>query len=193
MPNLGWVIGEIKNHLYGKRQTNFYHVTKFSLFLSFTVHYFCTKISSFTRVLSIRFVLGCFYLLTFYFAKFSTWIWRLPFAVKVTLNLSLVSSILWIDFSPGTLDFPSSQTQHFQNQIWSGKHEQRRGGELPCALRSFKGVDPHTVNSSATSLRSTTYTAFSTKVCGVVPTPKLVAKKSKRVINATKIVRFYNV
>ena len=31
--------------------------------------------------LSIRIVLSCFYLLIFYFEKFSTWIWLLPFAV----------------------------------------------------------------------------------------------------------------
>ena len=162
MPNLGWVIGEIKNHVYGKRQRNLYHVTKFYVFLSFTVHYFCTKISRFSRVLSIRFVLGCFYLLIFYFEKFSTSIWRLPFAVKVTLHsLSSISSILPFpflsvpsipppsilissisrsDFSPGTLDFPFPQTQPFQYQIWSGKQEhfQRSGGELPCALRAKK-------------------------------------------------------
>ena len=140
MQNLGWVIGEIKNHVYGKRQRNLYHVTKFSVFLSFTFHYFYTKISWFTGVLSVRFVLGCFYLLIFYFEKFSTWIWRLPFAVKVTLNLSIISSILRTDFSAGTLDFPSPQTRHFQNQIWSGKHEhfQRSGGELSCALRAKK-------------------------------------------------------
>ena len=29
--------------------------------------------------LSIRIVLSCFYLLIFYFEKFSTWIWRLPY------------------------------------------------------------------------------------------------------------------
>ena len=29
--------------------TNLYHVTKFPLYLSFTVHYFYTKISSFTQ------------------------------------------------------------------------------------------------------------------------------------------------
>ena len=140
MPNLGWVIGEIKNHVYGKRQRNLYHVSKFYVFLSFTFHYFCTKVSRFWRVLSIRFVLGCFYLLSFYFEKFSTSIWRLPFAVKVTLNLSIISSILRRDFSSGTLDFLSPQTQPLQYQIWSGKHEhfQRSGGELPCALRAKK-------------------------------------------------------
>ena len=51
------------------RQTakvNLYHVTKFSPYLSFTVHCFYTKISSFMPVLSKRIVLDCFYLLVFY-------------------------------------------------------------------------------------------------------------------------------
>ena len=34
--------------------------------------------------------MSCFYLLIFYFEKFSTWIWRLPFAVYVMLKLSFV-------------------------------------------------------------------------------------------------------
>ena len=34
--------------------------------------------------------LSCFYLLIFYFEKFSTWVWRLPFAVYVMLKLSFV-------------------------------------------------------------------------------------------------------
>ena len=38
--------------------------------------------------LSIRIFLSFFYLLTFDFEKFSTWIWRLPFAVHVKLKLS---------------------------------------------------------------------------------------------------------
>ena len=39
------------------------------------------------KFLSIRIVLSCFYLLIFYFEKFSTWIWRLPFAVYVKRGL----------------------------------------------------------------------------------------------------------
>ena len=72
------------------RQTanmNMYHVTKFSLYFSLTVHYFITNISSFPPVLSKRIVLDCIYLLSFYFKNFSTSIWRLPFPVNVTLNL----------------------------------------------------------------------------------------------------------
>ena len=31
----------------------------------------------------------CFYVLIFYSEKFSTWVWRLPFAVNVNRNLSI--------------------------------------------------------------------------------------------------------
>ena len=50
------------------------------------------------NLLSIRIVLSCFYLLIFNFQKFSTWIWRLPFAVYVMLKLSnnYVSCIPWL-------------------------------------------------------------------------------------------------
>ena len=40
-------------------------------------------------VLSKRIVLDCFYLLIFYFEKFSTDVCRLPYAVNVNLNLSI--------------------------------------------------------------------------------------------------------
>ena len=38
--------------------------------------------------LSMRIVLSCFYVLIFYFEKFSAWIWRLSFAVYAKLKLS---------------------------------------------------------------------------------------------------------
>ena len=41
-------------------------------------------------VLSKRIVLDCFYLLIFYFEKFSTDVCRLPCAVNANLNLSMV-------------------------------------------------------------------------------------------------------
>ena len=41
-------------------------------------------------VLSKRIVLDCFYLLIFYFEKFSTDVCRLPCAVNVNLNLSTI-------------------------------------------------------------------------------------------------------
>ena len=42
-------------------------------------------------VLSIRIVLDCFYLLIFYFEKFSTHVCRSPYAANVNLNLSIVT------------------------------------------------------------------------------------------------------
>ena len=42
-------------------------------------------------VLSTRIVLDCFYLLIFYSEKFSTDVCRLPYAVNVNLNLSIMS------------------------------------------------------------------------------------------------------
>ena len=41
--------------------------------------------------LSIRIALDCFYLLIFYSEKFSTDVYRLPYAVNVNLNLSIRS------------------------------------------------------------------------------------------------------
>ena len=48
------------------------HVTKLSIYLSSIVHYFYTKISSFTLGLSIKIVLEYFCPLVFYFEKFAT-------------------------------------------------------------------------------------------------------------------------
>ena len=47
-------------------------------------------------VLSKRIVLDCFYLLIFYFDKFSTDVCRLPYAVNVNLNLSIYAGgLIW--------------------------------------------------------------------------------------------------
>ena len=56
-------------------------------YFPFTLYCFYTKISCFMPVLTIGIVRGCFYLLIFYSEKFSTWVWRLPYAVNVNLNL----------------------------------------------------------------------------------------------------------
>ena len=48
----------------------------------------CPLFSSFTQFFIHKIGLSCFYLFIFYFEKFSTWIWHLPFAVYVRLNLS---------------------------------------------------------------------------------------------------------
>ena len=70
---------------------NLCNVTKFSLYLSFTVNYFYKKIGSFMLVLSMKIVVDCFYLLIVYSKKFSTWVCRSPFVINVTLNLSFIS------------------------------------------------------------------------------------------------------
>ena len=53
---------------------NLYHVTKFPLYLSFTVHYFYTYTSSFVQFfIHIRIVLSSIYMpFIFYFEKFAT-------------------------------------------------------------------------------------------------------------------------
>ena len=43
--------------------------------------------------LSIRIALDCFYLLIFYSEKFSTDVCRLPYAVNVNLNLSIMCNL----------------------------------------------------------------------------------------------------
>ena len=71
------------------------HDHVFPLF-PFTLYCFYTKISSFMPVFTLGIVRDCFYLLIFYFEKFSTWVWRLPFAVNVNLNLSIHNGSLRI-------------------------------------------------------------------------------------------------
>ena len=53
-----------------------------------------------SNFLSIRIVLSCFYLLIFYFEKFSTWIWRLPFAAYVKLQLPSISPLTMMSPKP---------------------------------------------------------------------------------------------
>ena len=65
-------------------------MTKFSIYLSFTVRYNYTKIGRFMPILSMTIVLSCFYLFISHFENFSTWISPcLPFAVNAMLNLSI--------------------------------------------------------------------------------------------------------
>ena len=94
---------EITIHVYSKTaDVNLYHVTKFSPYFPFTLYYFYTKRSSFIPVLTIWIFRDCFYLLIFYSEKFSTWVWRLPFAVNVNLNLSNLS---WLFFAKRDFNF----------------------------------------------------------------------------------------
>ena len=86
---------QIKIHVYAKLQTWICTTwPSFSPYFPFTVYCFYTKISSFMPALSIRIALDCFYLLIFYSEKFSTDVCRLPYAVNVNLNLSIVATKL---------------------------------------------------------------------------------------------------
>ena len=79
----------ISRHLYGKRQTWI-----FTTWPSFLLTCALLFISSFyPKISSLTLVLDCFYHLIFYLQKFSTWIWCLPFAVNITLNLSYVVEV----------------------------------------------------------------------------------------------------
>ena len=75
-----------------KEKREFVHVTKFSLYLPFTVHYNYTEIG---RLTPVPLVLAVFYLLISYFKNLLIWISRLPFAVNAMLNLSI---ICWYTF-----------------------------------------------------------------------------------------------
>ena len=86
--NLKTIQGFKESRLWKTAKENLYHLIKFSLYLLFTVHYLYKEVSCFLPVLYIRIKLSCFYLLIFYFEKFSSWIWHLLFAVSMTLNLS---------------------------------------------------------------------------------------------------------
>ena len=71
---------------------NFYYVTKFPLHLSFLLFIISThKLVVLRNFSSTEIVLSSFHLFILYFAKFSTWIWRLPFAVYVKLKNSKYS------------------------------------------------------------------------------------------------------
>ena len=58
-------------------------------------------------VLSLRIVLDCFYVLIFYFEKFSTHVCRLPYAANVNLNLSNDTNV--------TAVYKMAQLRHFIN------------------------------------------------------------------------------
>ena len=84
-------IGEVKHHVYVKRQTRIcttWPSFAFSCRLLFIIS--TDKFVVSRNFLSTRIVLSCFYLLIFYFEKFSTWLWRLPFAVYVKPNLTII-------------------------------------------------------------------------------------------------------
>ena len=83
----------LRHHVYGKRQTLVCTTWPSSPFTCRFLFIISTheKLVVSRIFLSIGIVLSCFYLLIFYFEKFSSWIWRLPFAIYVKLNLSITS------------------------------------------------------------------------------------------------------
>ena len=58
--------------LHQTADVNLYHMTTFSPYFPFTLYCFYTKTSSFMPVFTLGIVRDCFYLLIFYFEKFST-------------------------------------------------------------------------------------------------------------------------
>ena len=62
----------------------------------FSVHCFYTKLSSPMPVLTTGIVEDCFYLLILYSEKFSSWVWRLPFAVNLNLYGVQGRKICWV-------------------------------------------------------------------------------------------------
>ena len=83
---------EVKHLVYIKRQTRI--CTRWPtvpIICLYTVFFSTHELVVSPNFLSIRIVLSCFYLLIFYFEKFSTWIWRLPFAVYLKTVNSLLS------------------------------------------------------------------------------------------------------
>ena len=80
---------EVKHHVYVQRLVRIYTTlpsfpfTCRLLFITST-----RKLVVSRNFSSIRIVLSCFYVLIFYFEKFSTWIWRMSFAVYAKLKLS---------------------------------------------------------------------------------------------------------
>ena len=75
-------IGEVKHHVYVKgkvtRIVSSDQVSPFTCRLRFIIS--THKLAVSHNFLPIRTVLSCFYQLIFYFEKFTTWIWRFPFA-----------------------------------------------------------------------------------------------------------------
>ena len=78
----GQLSEKVKHHVYVRRQTRIcttWPSFPFTCPLLFIIS--AHKLVVSRNFLSIRIVLSSFYLLICYFEKFSTWIWRLPFAV----------------------------------------------------------------------------------------------------------------
>ena len=100
-------IREVKHHVYVKQQTRIGATwPSFSIACRLLFIISTHKLVVSGNSLSIRIVLSSFFLLIFYFEKFSTWIWRLPSAVSWSLNSILffiphnfLSDPRYIDFN----------------------------------------------------------------------------------------------
>lgn len=91
-----WVAGRCDN----KERVTFYDKRVCNTWLGFSISTKQIRTFKFTLVLSINFFLDYFYLLIFYFLKFSTWIWGLQFTVRATLN-SLMTACVGLFQSTG--------------------------------------------------------------------------------------------
>ena len=92
---IAFTIRQVKHHVYVKRQTRICNTWPSFLFTCRLLFIISILVS--LNLLTIRIVLTCFYLLIFHFEKFSTWIWRLLFAVYVKLKLSICANIFEIE------------------------------------------------------------------------------------------------
>ena len=98
------LVREDKHHVYVKRQTRIcatWPSFPISCCLLFIISTPTLVVSN--NFSSIRIVLSCFYLLIFYFEKFSTWIWYMLFAIYVKLKRYSTVKILQ-DSKPVTME-----------------------------------------------------------------------------------------
>ena len=73
-------------------------VTKCNFSIRYVVFYFSLLLQNIKKFNVIFINNNCFrlfYMLIIYFEKFSTWVCCLPFVVNVTLNLSILTLMLW--------------------------------------------------------------------------------------------------
>ena len=114
------LIREDKRHIYVKRQMQIYAMCPSFLFtccLLFIISTPTLVVSN--NFLSIRIVLSCFYLLIFYFEKFSTWIWYMLFAIYVKLKQYSTVKILQ-DSNPVTMEL--HWQKHGRLVQWNHSH-----------------------------------------------------------------------
>ena len=105
------LIREDKHHVYVKRQMRIYAMWPSFFFTCCWLFIISTPtLVVSNNFLSIRIVLSCFYLLIFYFEKFSTWIWYMLFAIYMKLKRYSTVKILQ-DSKPVTMELYWAKTQ----------------------------------------------------------------------------------